>query len=150
FIMRHAHPASSWIGESIRDSQSPPSWGRCPAGQRGARRSAGVRGTVPSTGAEPASLLLASSAVATGDFRPILLTQMAERYVRQRHSRRNGGVNRAGVAGAGLLVAASLFWAVPALALSEIQREEVPLPPEGDALGDDIERGQLPPPEMQP
>ena len=31
------------IGESRRDSQSPPSWGRCPAGQRGARRIASVR-----------------------------------------------------------------------------------------------------------
>src|SRR4051812_26893903 len=28
------------IGESRRDGQSPPKWGRCPAGQRGARQSA--------------------------------------------------------------------------------------------------------------
>ncbi len=68
----------------------------------------------------------------------------------QRHSHRGEFFSRLAVIGAGLIVAAGLLQPPPALALSEIQREDVPLPPEDDTLGDDIERGKLPPPEMQP
>src|SRR5690554_3251659 len=94
--------------------------------------------------------LRAADAVASGGFCPILPPQAAERNVTQRHSDRGEFFSRLAVIGAGLIVAAGLLQSPPALALSEIQREDVPLPPEDDTLGDDIERGKLPPPEMQP
>ncbi len=37
-----AIPAMLAIGENRHDGQSPPVWGRCPAGQRGARRGTGI------------------------------------------------------------------------------------------------------------
>jgi hypothetical protein len=37
-LQRPAHPARFVIGESLGDGLSPPKWGRCPEGQRGARR----------------------------------------------------------------------------------------------------------------
>ena len=39
-LCRHAFPSK--VGEGRHDSRSPPSWGRWPAGQRGARRSADI------------------------------------------------------------------------------------------------------------
>ncbi|MEO3387754.1 hypothetical protein [Mesorhizobium sp. CAU 1741] len=57
---------------------------------------------------------------------------------------------RLGILCAILVLATGLLSASPALALSEIQREEVPLPPQEDTLGDEIEREDLPPPEMRP
>src|SRR5690606_12056138 len=73
-----------------------------------------------------------------------------ERDVRQRHSDRGEFFGRLAVICAGLFLSCSLLQPWPAIALSEIQREEMPLPPNDDTHGDDVERGQLPPPEMQP
>ena len=42
--------AASAIGETKTASRSPPSWGRCPAGQRGARESTGIKNTTKGAG----------------------------------------------------------------------------------------------------
>ena len=44
-VRRRFSQATLQIGESSRDGQSPPSWGRCPAGQRGAPQSRNVGDT---------------------------------------------------------------------------------------------------------
>lgn len=46
----------------------------------------------------------------------------------------------------GLAVLAALLFSSEAMALSEIQQEDVPLPTEEETLGDEIQREQLPPP----
>lgn len=48
-----------------------------------------------------------------------------------------------------MILMGGVFGASDARALSEIQREDVPVPVEGDTLGDEILREQLPPPDMQ-